>query len=225
MMELLHAAAPNASLVFATGIPSLAVFASAIDALVADGCHIIVDDLQYFTESVFQDGQTTPSIVNQGIVMDAVKRAANSGVLVFSSAGNAGQKDANTSTTYEATFVDSSVPLSGGALHAFAPGPVVGSRIMKNFSSMTLQWDSPIGSSSADYDFYILDSTGATVIFSSNFVQNSTMDPIEFFACQPLGTYCIVAGMQVAIVRKTGSVNATKFHLACGRPAPFQSRL
>lgn len=61
MMELIHVAAPNSSLVFATGIPSLAVFASAIDALVADGCQIIVDDLQFFTESVFQDGQTVPS--------------------------------------------------------------------------------------------------------------------------------------------------------------------
>ncbi len=233
MMELIHAVAPNSTLVFATGIPSLAqllVFffvlfcsgyllffaslflflllknksssASSVDALVADGCKIIVDDLQFFTESVFQDGQTTPSIVNQGIVIEAFKRASSAGVLCFGAAGNGGHKDSNTSTTYEDVFIDSGTPLSGGALHQFAPGPVVTNTILKNVSSITLQWAAPLGGATADYDFFILDSTGSSVIYSSNFVQNSTQDPIEFFACSPLGTFCLQAGMQVRTKNK-----------------------
>ena len=57
MMEIIHDMAPGASLYFATADNSITSFAANIRALRAAGCSIIVDDVFYFVESPFQDGQ------------------------------------------------------------------------------------------------------------------------------------------------------------------------
>ena len=74
----------------------------------AAGCDIIVDDVFYFAESPFQDGQATGIIspTNGGIVTQAVNDVTAAGALYFSSAGNSGNKNDGTSGVWEGNFVD-----------------------------------------------------------------------------------------------------------------------
>ena len=81
MLELIHDMAPGAQLYFATAFTSITSFAQNIRDLRTAGCDIIVDDVGYFVESPFQDGQS-PSIVsstNGGVVTQAVKDVAVAG--------------------------------------------------------------------------------------------------------------------------------------------------
>jgi len=86
MMEIIYDMAPGASLFFATADVSEAGFAQNILNLRAAGCDIIVDDVFYFDEPVFQDG----------IVAQSVASVTADGALYFSSAGNEGNIDSNT---------------------------------------------------------------------------------------------------------------------------------
>ncbi len=58
ILEIIHDMAPGASLFFATANNSITSFAQNIRDLRTAGCDIIVDDVFYFVETPFQDGQT-----------------------------------------------------------------------------------------------------------------------------------------------------------------------
>jgi hypothetical protein len=58
MLEIIHDIAPGEQLYFATAFTGPAQFAQNIRDLRAAGCDIIVDDVFYFLETPFQDGQT-----------------------------------------------------------------------------------------------------------------------------------------------------------------------
>jgi len=201
MLEIIHDLAPNAELYFATAFGSLASFAQNIRDLQAAGCTIIVDDIGYSVESPFQDGQTGTSPTNGGIVTQAVKDVAALGVLYFSAGGNDGNKNDNTSGTWEGDFVD------GGA----ATGPLFGAGRVHNFGGQTfdqvltnttnpvvLFWSDPLGASSNDYDLYILNSTGTTVLAASTNVQFGTQDPFEDIT----GSF---AGERIVVVQWSGA--------------------
>jgi len=101
MMEIIHDMAPGASLFFATADVSEASFAQNIlDLRNVSGCDIIVDDVFYFDEPVFQDG----------IVAQAVNTVTAAGVLYFSSAGNEGNVDSGTAGYFEGDFNDTGSP-------------------------------------------------------------------------------------------------------------------
>src|SRR6185503_3217206 len=63
MLEIVHDLAPGAQLYFATAVNSIAGFAQNIRALRTAGCDIIIDDVFYYVETPFQDGQA-PSIIS-----------------------------------------------------------------------------------------------------------------------------------------------------------------
>jgi hypothetical protein len=86
MMQIIHDVAPGASLAFHTAENSEADFAAGIVALAAPvasgggGAKVIVDDVGYFDEPFFQDGE----------VAQAINAVVKQGVAYFSSAGNNG---------------------------------------------------------------------------------------------------------------------------------------
>ena len=96
MLEIVHDLAPNAQLYFATANTGITVFAQNIRDLRTAGCDIIVDDVFYFVETPFQDGQTAPSNTNGGVVTQAVNDVTAAGAMYFSSAGNSGNVDQGT---------------------------------------------------------------------------------------------------------------------------------
>jgi subtilisin family serine protease len=174
MMQIIADIAPNAQQIFHSAFMGQARFAASIEALAGQGVDIMVDDVVYPLQPMFQDG----------IISQAIDKAAASGVTYFSAAGNQGRK------SYEAPFVPSGFAgLRSGEFHAFADGVVfqeieipVGKQ-----GRFILQWDEPfastqIGSAGAqnDVDFYLLDSN-ANILRAG--IEDNILrgDPIEWF--------------------------------------------
>jgi hypothetical protein len=205
MLEIVNDLAPGAQLYFATRGTSEAQFASNIRNLRSTyGCDIIVDDILYDDESPFQDG----------IVAQAVNTVTASGAIYFSSASNSGNKDDGTSGTWEGDFSDggqTTSPLEAGRIHSFGIAnydTCLGSGPGGSELRADLFWSDPLGASTNDYDLYVLDSTGSSVIASSTNPQNGTQDPYE-----NVGT--LSSGERIVIVKWSG---AGRFlHLSTGR--------
>jgi subtilisin-like proprotein convertase family protein len=188
MLELVHDMAPGAQLYFATAFINITSFANNIRALRAAGCDIIVDDVGYFVESPFQDGQA-PSVVsptNGGVVTQAVKDVAASGALYFSSAGNAGNLDDGTAGVWEGDFTAgaaSGAPVTtAGTLHRFSGVQDYDVMTVAGSSQINLFWTDPLGASGNDYDLFKLDPTGAAVLAGSTSIQDGNDDPFELVA-------------------------------------------
>ena len=179
MMQIVHDVAPGAQLFFATADVSEAGFAANIVALrnAPNNCDIIIDDVFYFDEPVFQDG----------IVAQAVNTVTAAGALYFSSAGNEGSVAKGTAGYYEADFNDAGSPAftfpggaKSGTIHNFGTlgSPVNGDIIAAAGFVYNLNWSDPAGASANDYDLFVVSSTG-TVKASSTNIQSGTQNPYE----------------------------------------------
>jgi len=181
MLQIVHDVAPGAGLAFATGVGGQATFANNIRALRDAGAGVIVDDLIYLAEPMFQDG----------VVAQAVDEVVASGVAYFSAAGNNGRR------AYEQAFVPGaflppgqfSGGFEGGTPHKF------GTSVMQRISGpgggtfrLVLQWDSPFLSvggppgTQNDLDVYLLASNGAGgffVVASATTDNIASGDPVE----------------------------------------------
>lgn len=207
MLELIYDLAPGAQLYFATAFTSITSFAQNIRDLRTAGCDIIVDDVSYFYETPFQNGQagTVVSSTNGGVVVQAVNDVtvgSQAGALYFSSAANSGNKNDNTAGAWEGDFVDgggTSAPIpTGNNVHNFGGG--VTQNALTVAGRIILKWSDPLGGSGNDYDLYVLNSTGTTVNASSTNVQSGTQDPLEDAGNRAVGE-------RVVIVKKAAAAN------------------
>jgi uncharacterized protein (TIGR03437 family) len=201
MLEIVHDVAPGAKLYFATANGGSAGFAQAIRDLRTAGCDIIVDDIIFIAESPFQDGLTAGSTTNSNVIWQAVNDVTAAGTLYFSSAGNEGNKSDGSSGTYQGDFVDGgTLPQApGGTVHDFGGGTQFDT-ITLGGTFGSLFWTDPIGGSSNDYDLFILNSTGTSVVSSSTNIQSGSQDPFE-------GVGSVATGNRVVILKKTGAAN------------------
>ncbi|MGA8439026.1 MAG: S8 family serine peptidase [Candidatus Sulfotelmatobacter sp.] len=210
MMEIIHDMAPGASLYFATADNSITSFAANIRALQAAGCNIIVDDVFYFVETPFQDGQTAAVVSTSqgGVVTQAVNDVVADSVLYFSAAGNEGNLDTSTSGTYEGDFVPQAAtsPLPTGNVHNFGSGHGFDTITSPGEQVVGLFWSDPLGGSNNDYDLYVLNSTGTSVLAASTNIQNGTQDPVEL-----IGSANVINN-QIVVFQNTGALNRF-FHL------------
>ncbi|MEM9555556.1 MAG: S8 family serine peptidase [Acidobacteriota bacterium] len=173
LLEIVHDLAPGADLLFATGRGGQAQMAQNILDLQAAGCDIIVDDVLYFSEPVFQDG----------IIAQAVDTVAAAGTIYYSSAGNSGNLNDDTSGVFEGDYVATALPapLAGLGLsaHDFGGGTNATTLDVDTPFFITLQWANPQDAASDDYDLYLLDSTLSNVLAASTTTQDGTQDPFE----------------------------------------------
>jgi uncharacterized repeat protein (TIGR01451 family) len=191
MLEIVHDLAPGAGLYFASAFGSEAQFATNILALRAAGCDVIIDDVYYFAEGPFQDG----------IIAQAVNAVTADGALYFSSAGNSGNKNDGTSGTWEGDFVNGGmVTISNAFTVPFHSWGNVALNQVLDFGAVevSLFWSDPLGQSTNDYDFYLLDAAGQRILASSTTAQTGTQDPYEFLP-PPF------AGENLLIVRMSGT--------------------
>ena len=144
MLQIVHDVAPGAALSFASAFNGLASFANNIGALKDNGARVIVDDVVYLNEPMFQDG----------IVAQAVDAVVSQGVAYFSAAGNSARRSYESVFRPGSTFANGAFPslpgasFAGGTAHNFAlSGPP--SHMQKitiplgQTLSLVLQWDSP----------------------------------------------------------------------------------
>ena len=204
MLQIVHDLAPGAQLFFATAFTGSANFANNIQALRTNGCDIIIDDVFYSNESPFQDA----------IIAQAVNAVTADGALYFSSAGNSGNLSDGTSGVWEGDFNDSGVDLISGSdnlgrLHQFSAGVTLNT-VNSGGSSrrIDMMWSDPLGASNNDYDVYVLNAAGTSILRSSDGFQDGTQDPYE-----AIGTLNV--GEKIAIVKFTGAARA--IHLNTGR--------
>jgi subtilisin family serine protease len=201
MMEIVHDMAPGANLVFATADSTQAQFASNILALrFTYHCDIIVDDVTYFAEGVFQDGT----------VAQAVNAVTADGALYFSAAANSGNLTSGTSGTWEGDFTDGG-PVTGlvatdgetGEVHVFSPGKTFDT--MNSIGSgVSLKWSDPLGAANDDYDLFVVNAAGTVLRGFSAAAQTGTQDPFEFIS----STSSWVAGDRVVVVLFNGAKKA-----------------
>jgi subtilisin family serine protease len=179
MMEIIYDVAPGASQVFHTADFGEANFAQGIMDLGAFGANVIVDDIIYFAEPMFQDGN----------IAQAVDSVVQSGVSYFSSAGNEARD------SYQSQFIPSGVLVGINdkicEAHDFDPGPAVD--IFQSITvpedsefTMSFQWDSPFFTvsgfpgSSNDLDILVVDSS-ESVALAGGVDDNVGGDPVEVF--------------------------------------------
>jgi subtilisin family serine protease len=214
MMEIVHDLAPDAKLFFATAFHGVASFASNIEALrFTYHCDIIVDDVTYFNEGVFQDGP----------IADAVNDVVADGAVYFSSAANSGNLTSGTSGTWEGDFLNGGALSSGPIFAAGETGNVhdFGGQTFDVLTGATqfiiLKWSDALAQSSNDYDIFVLNSAGTAVIGVSASSQTGTQDPYEIaFRSTPFPAGSRIVVVQFAGVDRALHVDTERGRLSIG---------
>lgn len=169
MAEIVHDIAPGAQIAVAAGIDSSLTFINRINQLVNNfGADIIVDDLGFFGEPFFADGDIAQAVA-------AVKNQ----VVFVSSAGNSADGH------YEADYFNSG---NGFDDHDFGRRAGGSSDATQNivipsggFLVSILQWNDRFGLSGNDYDLLLLDFSETGLLAFSGAFQTGNDDPFEAF--------------------------------------------
>ncbi len=109
MLQIVHDVAPGASLSFASAFNGQASFATNIQALAGAGSKVVVDDVFYFAEPMFQDG----------IIAQAVNTVVAGGAAYFSAAGNEARQGYQSVFRAGDFFADGAIPSAAGAPHFY----------------------------------------------------------------------------------------------------------
>jgi subtilisin family serine protease len=186
MLQIIHDVAPGARLAFHTADDGEADFANGIVQLaVQAGADVIVDDISYLTEPMFQDGN----------IAQAVDYVRSKGIAYYSSAGNRARQ------SYVARFRRSGLFGASGEQHDFDPGRGVDTLQTITLTTaaievLSFQWDQPFASVSgapgatSDLDIIFYDLDGDLIPFCDDNLEpavcqlpgidvNPGADPVE----------------------------------------------
>ena len=177
MAQTVHDLAPGADLAFATAFTGPEAFASNIESLATAGAKVIVDDVTYADEPMYQDG----------VISNAVSSVTASGVSYFTAAANNNvvYTDSNNVRhnvgSYEAGggYRSTTCP---AAVHGVAPyldchnfrtsgtaDNTYGMTVKPGgFVNLDLQWAQPLFGVTTDLDVFLLSSTGAIITGSTD---------------------------------------------------------
>ena len=198
MMQIVHDLSPGSPLDFATAFLSEASFASNITALAAQGAKVIVDDVTYFDEPMYQDG----------IVEQAITGVRAQGVDYFSSAANNRQiLNGHEVGSYEAVNGYRPVPcpaiagITGHAdCHDFGGGDTTFTYEPANAQTIRaiMNWGEAWSAVNTDLDLYLINQAAGTVLASSATADTGggSQRTFEFIA----GTQTAPAGASWAFV-------------------------
>ena len=177
MLEIVHDLAPGASLLFATAFNSQASFAENIVALRNAGADMIVDDVGYFAEGVFQDDD----------VAAAVDQVVADGAHLFLRRRQLGQPERRHGGSLGRRLRRRSALQPGGPYparpaHDFGGGDIRNRITLDSPSYFTLQWSDPLLGSGNDYDLLLVNSGSDAVVAASTTNQNGNDDPFEIIS-------------------------------------------
>ena len=158
MSQIVHDVAPGASISFHTAFTSEEDFAAGITALADDGAKVIVDDVGYFDEPMFEDG----------VIAKAIDAVAARGVAYFSAAGNEARH------SYQAKFRPSGRNGLAGMRHDFDRGGSVADLQRMTappgtIALLAVDWDQPsfsangINGAQSDIDAIFYNTDGSPV--------------------------------------------------------------
>jgi hypothetical protein len=197
ILQIAYDMAPGADQLFHSGLDGKAAYANAISTLAASGADVIVDDLLFLNEPMFQDG----------IVAQAVDSVTATGVVYFAAAGNQRRQ------SYESAFSDSGEvfcieffePYDDcdeqyelvGTMHDFDPGPEQDfyQHVTIPYDTaltVAMQWDQPFGGPGpvTDHDLVLVDETGGTyftISANDNVITGEGWEALQFINSAELG--------------------------------------
>lgn len=149
LAEIIHDLAPGATLLFHSGFPTEVAMINAINALINAGADIIIDDIGFFGEPIFEDG----------IIAQAVQNAINAGVVYVTATGNDADRH------YRGLYVDADPGDPAVNLHDFGGGDTTLDVLLDPGDTMigVLQWPNRFNGSqnTVDYDLLVRDANGA----------------------------------------------------------------
>ena len=164
MLEIIHDIAPGATLYFHDYGGDFIGFNSAIDDLVTAGVNVIVDDIGFFDQPYFEDGEIASHVTSV---------LANNDIIYVSAAGNDAIRH------YQGHFSDDSLGYhdfgNGDGTYLYADIPSGG------WIKVMLQWNDEFDGSSNDYDLILFDYPSYDIIGGSYGEQSGNEDPIEGF--------------------------------------------
>lgn len=185
MAQIIHDLAPKAKLLFASAFLGEAQFAQSIRDLADAGADIIVDDITYFNEPMYQDG----------VIAKAVADVTAQGVTYFSSAANSNEiLGGNNVGSYEApAFRSAACPASVSThygspvtCHDFNPGAgtdaTYGLSVGSDGGFYLLGWSEPQFGIVTDLDVCLLTTADALLgcIENDNFTTKRAFEGISF---------------------------------------------
>jgi hypothetical protein len=198
MAEIVHDVAPGAKIAFHTAFLGQAGFASGIGKLADAGCNVVVDDVIYFAEPMFQDG----------VIAQAVDQVVARNVPYFSAAGNQARQ------SYQAGFNDSGKDFyigedNYGRAHDFGGGDIKQSVVIPAGGTLRLsfQWADPFFSVSGgagartDLDVLVL-YNGVLQTGLSGLSSNIGNDPVEIIGIAAPATSAVT--VELVIVKYAG---------------------
>jgi hypothetical protein len=189
MMQLVHDVAPGSPLAFATATTGASIFADNIRKLAAGGAEVIVDDVLYFDEPMFQDGP----------IAVTVSEVSAQGVNYYSSAGNSnvirGGRDVGSWETpayrLSASCPTTPLPYLNECLD-FNPDPSAPGGDDNTYAitvpsgrsiTLDLQWAQPWNGVTTDIDAYLIDGAG-NIVAASEDPNLVTQKPFELLDYQ-----------------------------------------
>lgn len=164
--QVIHDVAPGANILFTSAVAGKSALQAGIQTLIDRGADIIIDDLLFGDELIFQDDEVT----------QAIDQASASGIVYITSAGDKGI------AAYDSVYVpgngvsticgDSGECTQPANWHDFDPGPgvdhLLSISLTDDLARLMLQWEQPaelgggVGSS-YDLDLYLFDQAGEEI--------------------------------------------------------------
>ena len=201
MLEIIHDIAPGADLAFYTAFPTSMNFLNAITFFMNNGVDIIVDDVGFLTQPYFQDGE----------LAQAAQNAVDNGIIFVSAAGNDAQRH------YQAFYIDDGGLDPDDDLHNFGAAAGGSSDVGMTYeipggglAAFFLQWSDPFGSSSNDYDLFIVDSFSGDILDSGTNPQDGNDDPFEFAIVENDGFDSLL--VEIIILKFSGTPQTLEIH-------------
>ena len=186
MLQIVHDIAPGASLSFVTALGSEAFMATGIRTLADTGADVIVDDVIYYSEPMFQDGVIANAIHDAALFED---------VTYFSMAFNANIISGTNNRLLRGARVPPGRDLPRARLPSYAEqcmdfNPADGEDATYGISvpsgetvKLGLQWAQPLGGVATDLDAYLI-GTGLAEAPKSENTNVITQRPFEFVSYQ-----------------------------------------
>lgn len=206
MLEIVHDEAPGALLGFYGPDTSLDMAAGIAD-LANHGCGIICDDLAYLDQPCFEEGA----------IEQAINNVVAGGCFYITCAANYAQ--AHYAATYNNVAADV-LGSTGVSVHSYGslvsgvPAYLMPVNCPADTTTfIVLQWDSPWGYASDDYDLFLCDIAATGYYARSDNVQNGSQYPLEVIAFNPGAS----GGWGFVLIRKSaGAARKLKVYVMRG---------
>jgi hypothetical protein len=183
ILEQIYDLAPGASLVFDTCGDSQQSMASAIAALQAAGCNVIIDDIGFDDEPFFQPG----------VIDAAIDNAVNAGVTYVTAAGNIGDSGFEQAATFVAATDGSGDQLINFNAAGTTPATMMSMTVTQGGGDLTFEWDDAYngvtGTVTADLEINLYSADGSTLEYTGNSNAFATGVPVQTISNIAKGKY------------------------------------